>query len=160
MAEGVARNARVRIKAPEGFHANYHPDWVDAEYEVAGIDGFGRYWFSRVTGGVGYDGYNADCIARLAESGRFEVQLADDRHSFPLEFNIEIIDINSDRKKLRELIWRVVTGDGAQMENVDFDESYWRTHIKEAGSGEDIEISVGLQDWLEMLAEARRSVGE
>jgi hypothetical protein len=53
---------------------------------------------------------------------------------------------------LAALIHRVVTGDGAQLENLDFEDGYWKEVVEDI---ENMEITIRLEDWLEMVKVAR-----
>lgn len=67
--------------------------------------------------------------------------------------------MNDTREELRQLITDVVTGDYNQLENLDFDEEYWRNMAKEQSDGDAINISVTVDQWLYMLDVARNHTG-
>lgn len=57
---------------------------------------------------------------------------------------------------LRELVWRVVTGDGAQLENLDLTDAEWESLCEDHGDDrENFTISLHLDDWLQMVRIAR-----
>lgn len=61
------------------------------------------------------------------------------------------------RVDVRELIYRVVTGDGAQLENLDMTEDEWREECQKLNMDPDhFEITMKLEDWLEMVRVARK----
>ena len=67
--------------------------------------------------------------------------------------------MNDTHQELRDLITDLVTGEGAQLENVDFDEAYWREMAEKQTGGEDIEITVSVELWMRMIGVAKNNMG-
>lgn len=64
--------------------------------------------------------------------------------------------MNDTHEELRELITRVVTGDGAQLENLSMHDAEWEVIAQDEGN---IMITVPVEEWLEMLEVARNHTG-
>ncbi len=64
-----------------------------------------------------------------------------------------------DETPLRELIWRVVTGDGAQLENLAMTDDEWEGSMADAFGmdNEHMEVTLSRQDWLDLVRAARAS---
>lgn len=66
-----------------------------------------------------------------------------------------LIRLKRECAELRELIVRVVTGDGAQLENLEMTEEEWNEGAGITAGGDDIEISIRREDWFALI----RAVG-
>lgn len=65
--------------------------------------------------------------------------------------------MNDTHDECRQLITDLVTGDGAQLENLSMDNAYWREMASTPPQGEDgnLHITVSIETWLAMLDVAR-----
>lgn len=60
--------------------------------------------------------------------------------------------MNDYHQDLRDLITRVVTGDGHQMENLYMSDTEWEAAAEERSPGEHcVTITIPVEDWLEMV---------
>lgn len=62
---------------------------------------------------------------------------------------------DNEQSQVRDLAYRIVTGDGAQLENLDFDESYWRSESNVLKTDGDLEITISVEDWMALVRIAR-----
>lgn len=67
-----------------------------------------------------------------------------------LERMLAALRFNAGSDPLRDLIWRVVTGDGAQLENLSMTDEDWQQE-----AGEDVDITIPIVDWLALVRVAR-----
>lgn len=64
--------------------------------------------------------------------------------------------MNDAHQELRDLITRIVTGDGSQLENLSFSDADWKAN---AGDRENFHITLRFDDWMEMVRVARNNAG-
>ena len=66
-------------------------DGIPMAYKVIGTDWLGRSWLT-LTEDDDYQGYNGDLIVQpIDDSDRYELQMADDRNSFPFDIRLELV---------------------------------------------------------------------
>lgn len=66
--------------------------------------------------------------------------------------------MNDNLQQLRDLITRIVTGDGQQMENLTMSDEEHQAELSPEGE-EYIDVTIHIHDWLEMVRIARDSTG-
>lgn len=63
--------------------------------------------------------------------------------------------MNDTHQQLRDLITRIVTGDGQQRENLELTDEEHRAEL--SPGGEMVDITIDTEDWLEMVEVARNN---
>lgn len=65
--------------------------------------------------------------------------------------------MNDNLQQLRDLITRIVTGDGQQTENLTMTDDQHRGELGNADGVGDVDITIDIEDWLEMVEVARNN---
>lgn len=65
--------------------------------------------------------------------------------------------MNDSHQQLRDLITRIVTGDGQQQENLTMTDDQHRAELGNADGVGDVDITIDIEDWIEMVDIARNN---
>jgi len=93
--------------------------------------------------------------ARVALTQRFHGEIWIGDQKFNTVSDAVRAAFKAGEKSAQELIYRVVTGDGAQLENLDMTEQEWRDGTARAGDDGNIDINIPVEDWLELIRIAK-----